>query len=379
MNILWLTWKDLKNPLSGGAELVNEELCKRLVIDGHSVTMITAGFAGSCPEEQIDGYRIIRVGNRWTVYWRAYRSYLAQFIGWADLVIDEINTIPFFANFYVKEKKVLFIHMLCRDIWFYQLPRMIGWVGYLLEPIYLKLLSDHTVVTVSESTRSDLTKYGFQPEKIHIISEGIRTTPVRGLAKMIKFSSITLLSLGAMRPMKQTLDQVKAYELAREKISSLRLKIAGDASGQYGERVLAYIGRSRHADGIEYLGKVSEQKKQQLLQRCHLLMVTSVKEGWGLTVTEAASQGTPSIVYNVDGLRDSVRHQNTGVVCSLNTPTALARAIVAVCKNPNEYEKYRKNGWEWSKQITFDQSYEDFMEVIGARKEAYEEPAQRFT
>ena len=37
MKILWLTWKDRKNPLAGGAEVVNEELAKRLVKDGHEV------------------------------------------------------------------------------------------------------------------------------------------------------------------------------------------------------------------------------------------------------------------------------------------------------------------------------------------------------
>ena len=37
MRILWLTWKDKKNPLAGGAEVVNEELAKRLADDGHEV------------------------------------------------------------------------------------------------------------------------------------------------------------------------------------------------------------------------------------------------------------------------------------------------------------------------------------------------------
>ena len=37
MKILWLTWKDKKNPLAGGAEVVNEELAKRLIADGNEV------------------------------------------------------------------------------------------------------------------------------------------------------------------------------------------------------------------------------------------------------------------------------------------------------------------------------------------------------
>src|SRR3990172_9551868 len=102
MKILWFNWKDRKNPLAGGAELINEEIAKRLVRDGNEVILLVAGFSGAKTEEIIDGYKVVRLGNRWTVYWQAYRYYKKYLMGWADLVIDEMNTIPFFAKFYVK-------------------------------------------------------------------------------------------------------------------------------------------------------------------------------------------------------------------------------------------------------------------------------------
>ncbi len=98
MKILWFTWKDIKNPQAGGAELLDSEITRRLLADGHEVTLITACFAGGAAEEFSAGMRVIRLGNRWTVYWRAYRYYKKNLIGWADLVIDECNTLPFFAN-----------------------------------------------------------------------------------------------------------------------------------------------------------------------------------------------------------------------------------------------------------------------------------------
>ena len=63
MKILWFTWKDRKNPLAGGAEVVNEELAKRLVVDGHEVIFLVGSFTGAAQEEQKDGYKIIRVGG----------------------------------------------------------------------------------------------------------------------------------------------------------------------------------------------------------------------------------------------------------------------------------------------------------------------------
>src|SRR3989344_2688327 len=110
MKILWLTWKDRNHPRAGGAEVVNEELAKRLVRDGHEVKFIVAGYENAATEEARDGFSIVRLGNRFSVYWRAYRYYKQHFVGSFDLVVDEVNTIPFFAKFYAKQKNILFVH-----------------------------------------------------------------------------------------------------------------------------------------------------------------------------------------------------------------------------------------------------------------------------
>jgi len=119
--ILWFTWKDRKNPAAGGAELINEAMAELLAKEGYEVIFLVAGFKGAKPEETINNYKIIRLGSRWSVYWKAYRYYKKHLQGWADLVIDEVNTMPFFCKFFVKEKKILLIHQLCREIWFYQM------------------------------------------------------------------------------------------------------------------------------------------------------------------------------------------------------------------------------------------------------------------
>jgi len=361
MKILWLTWKDRKNPLAGGAEIVNEELAKRLVKDGHKVVFLVAGFENCQKEEIIDGYKIIRLGNRWSVYWRAYRYYKKNLISWADLVIDEINTVPFFAKFYAREKNILFVHQLCREIWFYQMFFPLNLIGYILEPIYIWLISDRKVVTVSESTKNDLMRFGFKKENINIISEGVEIDPVKDFSEVIKFEKPTILALGAVKAMKRTHHIIKAFEIAKNDINDLQLIVAGATEGQYGKKVLKLIEKSKDKDSINYLGKVSMEKKIELMKKSHLLCVTSVKEGWGLVVTEANSQGTPAIVYNVDGLRDAVKNNQTGLVCDKNTSENLSEKIIQILKNPELYKTLQKNGWEWSKEINFEESYRQFI------------------
>jgi len=364
MKILWMTWKDLSHPQAGGAESINEEIAKRLARDGHEVVLLTSGFPGAESTKTKDGYKIVRMGNRYTVYWCAYRYYKKNLIGWADLVIDEMNTMPFFCKYYAREKNIMFVHQLCREIWFYQLSWPLNLIGYLLEPIYLWLLRDRYVITVSESTRQDLRRYGFQEPKISIIPEGIATQPINTLAEVEKFLHPTLLSLGAIRAMKRTAHQIQAFEIAKKQLPDLQLKIAGGVSDRYGKKLLGKIAASKYKKDIEYLGRVGEAKKTELMQKSHFILVTSVKEGWGLIVTEANSRGTPAIVYDVDGLRDSVKKGMTGFICPTNTPESMAAELTAAFADKQNYVQIQENAWQWSRELTLENCYRAFLQVV---------------
>jgi len=127
---------------------------------------------------------------------------------------------------------------------------------------------------------------------------------------------------------------------------------------------LRMIENSSYAADIEYVGPVDEREKVRLMAMSHLLMATSVKEGWGLIVTEANSQGTPAVVYGVDGLRDSVQDGKTGVVTKENTPVALAREIIAILNDGARYKALRYSAWDDSKEYNSENCYRDFLGVI---------------
>ena len=363
VNILWLSWKDSEHPHAGGAEIVKSQLCQRLTADGHSVIQLTGGFSGGTAETKLDGSRIIRLGNRWSVYLYALMYYWRNLRGWPDLVIDECNTMPFFASLYCRESVVTVIHQLAQEIWFYQMPTPLSWIGYFLEPVYLRLLHKNRVLTISESTRSDLIRNGFRRDFIKIIRMGTDIDPLLSLDLIKKYTEPTLLYLGSLRAMKRPDHVVKVFKEAREKIPNLRLLIAGSGDGDYFIEFMKEINASVDVGEIEYLGKVTREKKIELMQKSHVIVVTSLKEGWGLIVTEAASQGTPAAVYDVDGLRDSVKNGETGFVTNPE-PCALAAAITDMLSNDAKYQQLRHQAWEWSKEITFDNSYKDFKRAL---------------
>lgn len=209
----------------------------------------------------------------------------------------------------------------------------------------------------------------FLPNSISIISQGLQIKPVENLDKIRKFPNPTMLSLGALRAMKRTYLHILAFERAKKFVPNLRLLIAGDASDNYGQKVLRQIKRSRFAGDISYLGRVDFAQKQLLMQRSHILVMTSVKEGWGLVVSEAASQGTPAVVYDVDGLRDSVQNNTTGLVVDCS-PKALAAGVAEVLSDTQKYGAFRLAGWRFSQGLTLERSYQDFLQQLSLAQPA---------
>jgi glycosyltransferase involved in cell wall biosynthesis len=368
MKILWLSWKDINHPAAGGAEKILHQLATQLVAEGHDVTILTAAYPGAAKAETIDGVHIVRAGSsRYTHSFVALWRYVWTMRNRFDLVIEVVNTAPYFSVlFRDKAKRALFYHQLAREVWFHEAPAPIGFIGhYVMEPVATFLLGLRRVptITISESTKQDLRRFGFKERAIKIIREAISLKPLESLSAATKFDRPTILSHGSVRAMKRTLDQIKAFELAKLKIPDLQLKVSGDISGEYGKRVRAYIANSPYSDDIEVLGRTSDVQKQMLMQRSHIITVTSIKEGWGLIVTEAASQGTPAVVYNVDGLRDSVRNGVTGIVTAPN-PRRLATGIIEALANPAIYDHMRHAAWQWSTELTPEQSYKDFVTAL---------------
>jgi glycosyltransferase involved in cell wall biosynthesis len=367
MNITWFSWKDINHPYAGGAEMVSWNIMQRLAKDGHKVRLITARYKGSSEHEIIDKVEIFRSGGRLSVYPKALRLFRSEMKNWPDLIIDEMNTLPFGAAFYSRKKSLLLTYQLARKVWLYQARFPLSVIGFVLEPLYLLILSlrYRAVLTESESTRRDLTRYGFSAKNIHVFRVGVELEPLESLGKKQGMDSV--LILGAMRPMKRTLSAVRGFELARDKNPALGLTIAGDKSGSYAVKVMRYIEKSRHTGSIKVLGRVSPEQRIDLMRQASVILAVSIKEGWGLIVTEANSQGTPAIAFDSDGLRDSIVDGKTGLLVKPGDEEALGNAVNDLLGDEKAYYVLRENAWQNSKQYTFDNSYADFLSGAGIK------------
>jgi glycosyltransferase involved in cell wall biosynthesis len=371
--ILVLNWKDIKHPQTGGAEVVIHELCKRLVKDGHDVMFLTAKYEGSQTHDVIDGVNITRVsGGRVLHSFKAVAYYIKHFRDKYDIIIEQTNTAPYMVSYFTKSEKVVqFYHMLCREIWFYEMGKIIGLIGYLvLEPVALVLqaliarVKSSKIVTISESSKKDLVRFGFDSNSVHIIREGISEKPLKTLKDSLpKEKKFTILFHSSLREMKRPLEALRAFGIFVKTHPDSQLWVSGGGDQTV---LIEYAEQEGFLNNISFFGRTSDEQKRELMQRSHVIVATSIKEGWGLIVTEANSQGTPAISYDVDGLRDSATFGG-GVVVAAN-PQAMAHALgemkTMVETDEKAYNLHREKALKTSKEITFKNCYEDFVKVI---------------
>lgn len=298
MRILILNWKDLAHPAAGGAEVFTEEVARALVGRGHSVTLFVAAVDGRPSRERVEGVDVVRRGGRLGVYRAARRFWSREGRGSYDVVMDEINTRPFMTPRWVGGTPlVALIHQLAREIWFYETPFPLAILGrYVLEPRWLRAYRRVPALTVSASSAESLRQFhGWQD--VTIVPEGSDSPPTPSVEKE---PNPTIVFLGRLVPMKRPEHAIAAFQGLRGAFPTAQLWVIGN--GPMLERL-----REASSPGVSFLGRLEREELYERLARAHLLVATSVREGWGLNVSEAAACGTPSLAYRVPGLVDSVQ------------------------------------------------------------------------
>jgi len=365
--ILILNWRDMRHPRAGGAENMTHKMARQWVSWGHRVTQFCAAFPGGAAQETIDGVDIVRRGNQFTVHWEAYRHYARLFRGRYDLIIDEVNTIPFWAPLYAREPVLMYVHQLARNVWRYEAPFPVSIAGYLSEPLYLQPYRHTPIMTISQSTKDDLRRFGLRGP-YHFVPQAVDRKAFTLLPVVeSKEPELTLLYVGRIVPSKRVHHIVEALgHIHRSGLATARLWLVGWWDERYHHDIDHRIAALGLKDYVTFFGHLDPTVKEDLIARAHVLVMTSIREGWGVVVTEANALGTPAVVYNVPGLRDSTRDGETGVICKRNTPRSLAQAITQLYVSPAVYARIRARAWDIALEASWDRTARTAWSIIEA-------------
>lgn len=364
MRILAFNWRDTKNPLAGGAEEYLFNILSLIANEKNKITYFTASFPGSNPIENGENYTIIRKGSRFTVYFHAALFYIKNRKKY-DIVIDSINTVPFFTPLYVgKKKRIAIIHHIGEwETIRKELPVIPAIVAYMASKLALFLYKNTRIITVSNSTKDELISKDINEKHISIVWNGLKMVNNHYSKRVKKAGVPTVVYIGRVKLSKNLDHLIHAFKIVKAKIKEAELVIGGKGDEEC-YHYLKGIAEKENISNVHLLGMLSEEDKRKYMESGWVFVYPSTKEGWGLSVIEANACGTPAVGYDVSGLKESIQNGKTGFLAKKNNINELADRIIIILENRELREELEKNAMKWAGNFSYEKSAEEFYKIF---------------
>ncbi len=360
-HIVFLSWRDIRNPEGGGAELYLEKMAAGLVDRGCTVTIFCAAHDQAPRDEIRDGIRFVRRGSKLSIYLLGVLLLATGRLGRPDLVVDVQNGLPFFSRLGTRAPVVVLVHHVHREQWPVVYPGLVGRVGWWVESRLAPwLYRTCQYVAVSQATRTELQDIGVTGPRIAVVHNG--TDPTPGVAAQ-KSAEPMISVVGRLVPHKQVEHAIDATLRLREEFPTLRLHVVGD--GWWADHLRAYAADRGAGDAVVFDGHVDEAARSEIYARSWILALPSLKEGWGLVIGEAGMHGTPAVAYrSAGGTRESIAEDLSGVL--VDTYEEFVGALRGLLRDPVRLTSLSNGARMMSHRFTWDRAQESFAAVATA-------------
>jgi glycosyltransferase involved in cell wall biosynthesis len=355
-----LAWRDLEDVEAGGSEVHIAEVAKLWAAAGLDVTMRTSWAQGQPTETLRDGYRVIRRAGRHMVFPRAAVAEITRRTGPRDVLVEIWNGMPFLSPLWNRGPRVILLHHVHAEMWNMTLGDTLGSVGALFESkIAPYLYRGSAIATLSESSKEELVhELGFPDDRVTVVHPGIdpRFTPGGE-----RSPEPLVVACGRIAPVKRDGVLVRAAHRARARVPGLRLHIVGD--GYEKPRLEAVIDDLDAGDWVSLRGRLSDAELVDLYRRAWIISSASAREGWGMTLTEAAACGTPAVATRIAGHADAVRDGRSGLLAE-GDPASLGDAMAAVLADDARRARLSQGALEWAAELTWSNTATELMRVV---------------
>lgn len=328
-----LSWRDLEDVEAGGSELHAAELARHWAAAGIEVTWRSSFAAGHPATGQRDGYRVIRRAGRYLVFPRAVLAELAGRHGPSDALLEIWNGMPFFSPVWYRGPSAVMLHHVHADMWNMVLGAdnpALAKIGDTIErrvapPLYRR----SRLITPSESARDEIVSLlGIPARQIDVVHNGLSPAFIPGGTKT---SHPSIVAVGRLVPVKRHDLLIRAAAVARLSVPDLSLTLVGE--GYEREPLTALIRELEAESWVQLTGRVDEPTLVGHYRQAWVAGSASAREGWGLSLTEAAACGTPAVATRIAGHTDAVRDSVSGLLTEA-TPDALGWALGSVLSDP---------------------------------------------
>ncbi|MGY2067502.1 glycosyltransferase family 4 protein [Blastococcus sp. SYSU DS0619] len=308
IDVLFVNWRDIDHPEGGGSERYVHRMAEGLAATGLRVALFCAAHERAPADGDVNGVRVVRRGGRVTVYPRALAFVRRQR---PRVVVDVQNGVPFGSTLVTRSPVVNLVHHVHREQWPILFGRAGGAVGWWLESVVApRLYRRSRYVTVSRATADELVDLGVPADRITIVPNGVERPPAIAAGPS---PTPRLVVLSRLVPHKRVEHALEVVARLRGRWPDLRLSVVGE--GWWDGELRSAAERLGVSDVVDFHGYLDEQAKHEELARAWVHLCPSVKEGWGLVVTEAGGHRVPTVGYRAaGGLRESVVEGRTGLL-----------------------------------------------------------------
>src|SRR3989449_396828 len=358
-NIVILSRRTITHPLAGGASIYLHEIFRRLT-HRHDITVLSQASDGFFRTQEIDGIKYVNFGTK---YIRPVLplKYLTHYSKKADLLVDHGDVaIPWLSPLYSHTPKIAIVHQMVKEIFYYEFGRPLADLGSLVEKVIYRAYTGCPVVAVSSSTANDLYDMGIPEDHVHIIPPACSIDGSK--IPLEDRGSLAISCVSRMKRYKGLDLALRIFRQLLETLPSATLELAG--SGPCEQQLRKLVADLGISEQVRFLGRVSEFEKNKLYQSSRVLLNPSIREGYGMSVIEANSFGTPAAGWDVAGMRDSVLNGSTGLLAPFPDKEAMSKNIETLLRNDEIWRRLSENSWKWAHSHSWDASAKLFEALI---------------
>ena len=349
MKILMLTW-EYPPRIVGGIARVVHDLSKRLIKDGHEVTVVTYRDNTNVPEYENDkGVNVYRVDN--------YMIHPNNFIDWImqlnfNLVskateiinkeggFDVIHAHDWLVTYAAKTLKNAYNIPIVATIHATEAGRNSGihdeTQRYINDTEWLLTYEATEVIVNSNFMKNDIHRlFGLPFEKINVIPNGINLSNFTGIERDYDFrrqyamdNEKIILYVGRLVYEKGIQHLIAAMPKILSNYHDAKLIISG--RGGMMDELKAEARNLGLGNKVYFTGYLDSKQVQKMYKCADVAVFPSTYEPFGIVALEAMLAGVPTVVSDVGGLNEIVNHGVDGMKSYAGNPNSIADSVTAL-------------------------------------------------
>lgn len=363
-----IAWRDLDDVEAGGSEVHAATVARLWSEAGLDVLMRTSWAQGHPNHGRRDGYEVVRKAGRYQVFPRTALAEVRKTYGHPDGLVEIWNGMPFFSPLWAAVPKVVVLHHVHGDMWNMVLPPNLAKVGNAMESqVAPRIYRRSRMITLSPSSKAEMVELGFDPARVDVVPPGVdpRFTPAPPGSPRSPHPLV--VGVGRLAPVKRWDRLIRAASVAKGTSPDLEVVIAGTGP-QRGELQELIDGLGAH-DWISLPGRVSDDEQLDLYRRAWAVASSSVREGWNMTLTEAAASGTPAVATRIPGHVDAVAEGTGGLLA--DDDAELAQHLAAITSDPDLRDRLAAGALAHAAKFTWENTARSILVALAEEAERW--------